>query len=139
MDNTERDQLIMQWQQADKAAKAAVARERELRTEVFNKLFPQAKVGTNNLELGMGYKLKAVNKINYNMAGNDAVDAALEEMAKLGNEGSFIADRVVGWTPKLMLKEYKELAPEYKAIIDKVVTTSPGLPTLEVVEPAAKA
>lgn len=145
MDNTQRDKLIVSWQQADAALAAAKEREMTLRSQVMTTCFPDAEVGTNNLELGKGYKLKGVRKLNYNLAnGAGETEAALDAITKLGNEGQFIAERLVGWTPKLSLTEYKKLEEtnpthkKIKDIIDAVLTVTDGAPTLEVVEPKAK-
>lgn len=146
MDLNERDKLIIAWQEADKALAAAKEREMELRTTTFEYLFPNAEVGTNTYELGKGYEVKGVRKLNYNLAnGQGETEAALDAIAKLGNEGQFIAERLVGWTPKLSLTEYKKLEPDanpthkrIKEIIDGVLTITDGAPTLEVKEPKAK-
>lgn len=146
MNIQERDNLIVAWQSAAATLEAAKAAELELRKRVFNTCFPGAVIGTNNLDLGMGYKLKGVRKINYNLAnGAGETDNALNEIEKFGNEGQFIAERLVGWTPKLSLTEYKKLEAtnpthkQVKDIIDGVLTTSEGTPTLEVIVPKVKA
>lgn len=143
--NLERDNEILAWQEASKVLEAAKTREMELRKAVMARNFPNANVGTNNLELGMGYKLKAVRKLNYNLAnGEGETDKACDEIAKLGNEGQFLAERLVGWTPKLSLTEYNKLEAsnpthaKIKAIIDAVLTVTDGAPTLEVVPPKGK-
>lgn len=143
--NLERDNEILAWQEAAKLLVTAKLREMELRKAVMARNFPKAEVGTNNLELGMGYKLKAVRKLNYNLAnGEGETEAALDQISQLGNEGQFIAERLVGWTPKLSLTEYNKLEAsnpthvKIKAIIDAVLTVTDGAPTLEVVPPKGK-
>lgn len=146
MDLNERDKLIIDWQEADEKRIKALAAELELRNKCFAFLFPNAEVGTNTYELGKGYEVKGVRKLNYNLAnGQGQTEAALDEIAKLGNEGQFIAERLVGWTPKLSLYEYKKLEPDnnpthkrIKEIIDGVLTITDGTPTLEVKKPKAK-
>ena len=44
-------------------------------------------------------------------------------------------DRLVDWKPSLVTKEYRELTAEARAIMDTCITTTPGLPTLELVPP----
>jgi hypothetical protein len=143
--NAERDALIVEWQKAEAARAAAVAREMELRKQVYATCFPNPEMGTNNLELGKGYKLKAVRKLNYNLAnGEGQTEAALDQIEKLGNEGKFIAERLVGWKPSLSLSEYNKLEAsnpthqKIKAIINSVLTTTEASPSLEVVVPKAK-
>ena len=113
--------------------------------EVMAACFPEAEVGTNTLELGRGYKLKGVRKLNHNLAnGEGQLDAVLDSITKMGNEGTFIAERLVGWTPKLSISEYKKLEgsdPIHKKIkdaIDGVLTITDGTPTLEVIVPKSK-
>lgn len=139
---SQRDQDIMAWQEAEKALNAAKEKEMTLRTKVMAECFPNAEVGTNTLELGKGYKIKGVRKLNYNLAnGQGETEAALDAISKLGNEGQFIAERLVGWTPKLSLTEYKKLEAtnpthaKIKELIDAVLTVTDGAPTLEVVPP----
>lgn len=143
--NLQRDNNILAWQNAAKQLDAIKTLEMELRNKVFGDNFPDANVGTNNLDLGMGYKLKGVRKLNYNLAnGEGQTEKALDEISKLGNEGVFIAERLVGWTPKLSLTEYNKLEgsnpthKRIKAIIDSVLTITDGAPTLEVVPPKGK-
>jgi hypothetical protein len=133
-----RDDLIMRWHAAKQRLDAAKKEEMELRNQVVAMCYADAQEGTHNLDLGSGYKLKAVVKNNYTLADNEAVDAALSKLRKVGNEGEFLADRVIGWTPKLSLSEYRELQPQYKAVIDTVLTIKPGAPSLELVEPKGK-
>lgn len=44
-------------------------------------------------------------------------------------------DKLVDWKPSLITKEYRELTAEARAIFDTCLTTTPGLPTLELVPP----
>lgn len=145
MDNTYRDNLIVQWQEAEKARAKAIETEMELRKAVMALCFNDAKVGTNTLELGKGYKLKGVKSLNYRLANSQGeTDKMLDEIAKLGNEGQFIAERLVGWSPKLSLTEYKKLEADnpthakIKSMIDSVLTVTDAAPALEIVEPKAK-
>lgn len=141
---SERDRLILDWQEAEKALALAKAKEIELRNKVMATCFPAAEVGTNTLDLGKGYKLKGVRKLNYSLAnGEGQTDAALDAIAAIGNEGVFIAEDLVGWTPKLSLTRYNKLEAsnpthmKIKAVIDSVLTVNDGTPTLEVVVPKA--
>lgn len=132
--------LITSWENAKAASANAVELERNLRSQVMAICFPNAKVGTNNLELGRGYTLKAVKKLNYKL-DNDTVDAAIEKVEALGNEGAFLAERLVKFKPELSVSEYNKLDAanpthvKIKALIDDVLTISDGSPTMEVVKP----
>jgi hypothetical protein len=42
---------------------------------------------------------------------------------------------VIEWQPKLKAKEYKQLTAEARTLLDTVITTTTGMPTLELVPP----
>lgn len=137
-----RDQMLLEWDRRKKALETAKADELEIRNAIAKREFPNPKQGTNTLELGNGYKLKMVAKTNYNLdKDNEKVEDAQERIEKLGNEGAFLADRLITWKPSLSLTEYKNLDPtnpthkKIKAIVDSVLTTSEATPSLEIAEP----
>lgn len=143
-----RDAMLQEWEDSKRKLEQAKADEMELRKKVVAFNFDHNKLeGTERVELANGYQLKAVKKLNYklvspfeNMTVVDAVDAALTELESFGPEGKFIAERVVKWSCDLSLSEYRKLdeipnGDKYKAIIDKVVATDEGAPTLEIVPP----
>lgn len=138
-----RDAKILQWQEAVKTLAAAKEAEAALRKEVLSGAFnfdPEAlREGTENVELGQGYKLKAVFKINRSFAGGqEAVEKALQKIEKTGPEGEFIAERLVKWKPELSVTEYKKLPEKFKKLFDEVVTSKEAMPTLELVAPKSK-
>lgn len=142
-ENANRDDLILQWQEATRKLAEAKEIESTLRAEVLKNAFafdPEAlREGTENVELGAGYKLKAAFKINRNfVGGQEAVEKALQKIEKSGPEGEFIADRLVKWKPSLSITEYKNLPEKFRKVIDDVVTSKEATPTLELVEPKAK-
>lgn len=144
----ERDRLLATWEQSKRNLEAAKAAEIELRKAFVKFAFDNEKLsGTERIDLANGYQAKAVKKLNYkfvsfeeNVKPIDAVDRALTEIEQLGGEAPFIADRLVKWTADLSLSEYKKLEESetgrrVKAIIDKVIETTEGAPTLEIVPP----
>lgn len=141
-----RDHLLVSWQEAKEALEKAKEAEMFLRKKVVDFAFdPNKQSGTENVDLGNGYKLKAVKKLNYGFIKNAenkldkaAIDKALAKIEKDGAVGELIAERLVKWTPDLSLSEYKLLSDKHKAIIDSVIVTSEGSPTLEIVEPKNK-
>lgn len=147
-DTMNEDALLLEWQKKKEAIEAAKAEEIELRKYIVKREFPKADEGTNNKDLGNGYTLKAVVKMNYNLADNDTVEECLNHISALGNEGPFIADRLVGWTPAFRLTEYRLLceakdkgdqsAIKILGIIEKMLTISEAAPTLEIKEPRSK-
>jgi len=142
-ETAQRDAKIMQWQEAVKNLAAAKEAEAALRNEVLSGAFdfdPEAlREGTENVELGNGYKLKAVFKISRNLqGGNEAVEKALQKIEKTGAEGEFIAERLVKWKPELSVSEYKKLPDKFRKLIDEVLTSKEAMPSLELVVPKSK-
>ena len=138
-----RDAKILAWEAAVKALAAAKDAEAALRKEVLAEAFafdPEAlREGTENFELGNGYKLKAVFKISRNLNNeNEAVDKVLSKIEKTGPEGAFIAERLVKWKPELSVSEYKKLPEKFKKLFDEVVISKEATPTLELVAPKSK-
>jgi hypothetical protein len=115
---------------------------------VVSRAFPNANEGTNTVELGNGYELKAGIKYNYKLDENPKVEAGLDAIEKIGNQGKFIADRLVSWTPNFQLTEYRKLQEEAKEgskdaqeilkIASSFLTITDAAPTLEIKAPKAK-
>jgi hypothetical protein len=132
----DRDALLMRWQDARDALAVAKINETKLRVEVFTSCFPNPTEGTNTLELGNGYELKATHVINYNLDKDAAkVEATLAAIAAVDQEGQFIAERLVKWAAELSIGEYRKLSAQHRALIDTVLTTKPGSPQLEIKAP----
>ena len=143
---TELSQKLMLWQAKAKELETVKAAELVLRNEVFRLAFANPKEGTNSIEMGNGYQLKAVYKYNYSLSESKqprnggtpfATTVALNAIEALGNEGKFLAERVVTWKPELSIKEYRDLDPKYKVLLDKALTITPGTPALSIKAPAA--
>lgn len=142
----ERDRLLVDWQA--KQAALAAAKEAEMTARKLAVMFMHdpAKSGTTeNVELGGGYKAKMKVPVNYGFVKREdgktdkaRIEKALSKIEKDGEAGELIAERLIKWTPELSLTEYKQLSDKYRKIIDDVVITSEGTPTLEIVEPKAK-
>lgn len=137
---------ILQWQNKAKELEVIKAEELALRLEVFKMAFASPKEGMNNFDLGNGYTLKAEHKYNYNLSESKqprnggepfATTKALNAIEALGNEGKFLAERVVNWKPELSIKEYRDLDQKYKALIDKALTITPGTPSLKIDAPVS--
>lgn len=147
-DSMNEDQLLMEHRKLQNDLATLKAKELDLRKYIVNRAFPQKEEGTNTKELGNGYELKAVIKYNYKLADNDTVDKTLQEIAATGNQGSFIADRLVSWKPSFLLTEYRNLqeeadkgsdeAKKILKICDKMLTIEDAAPTLSIKEPKVK-
>lgn len=147
----ERDRILAAWEQSKKDLDKAKEDEMNLRKQFVVFSFDNEKLsGTERIQLNNGYEAKAVKKLNFkfvsrdeNVKVTDAVDAALTKIEALGPEATFIGDRLVKWSADLSLTEYKtltesEIGRKVKAIIDDVVETTEGAPTLEIIEPKSK-
>lgn len=142
-ESANRDALILQWREAQQKLASAKDEEMSLRKRVLSEIYsfdPEAlREGTENVELGQGYKLKAVFKIDYKLSNeNEAVDKVLTKMEKAGAEGAVLAERLVKWEPKLSISEYKNLPDKFRKLIDEIVTTKEATPSLELVVPKSK-
>lgn len=139
-----KQEKLQKWLDAQKAMAEAKDAEMEARKAVVadyidptTGLLDGKKEGTVNIPLANNWKLKVVLKQNYNLSQAD-IDAALDKMEKTGENGKFIAERLVSWKAALSVKEYRLLSDAHKAIIDNVLTITDGSPSLELVDPDAK-
>jgi len=147
-DAMDQDALLMRWDALKQAVEAAKEQEMELRKYIVTRAFPNADEGTNTIELGEGYKLKAVVRYTYKLADNKTVTDVLQKIGKLGNEGEFVADRLVSWTPNFLKSEFTKLQEEASEgskfaadtilLINEMLTISNAAPTLDIVEPKKK-
>lgn len=134
-----RDAAIMQWTKSVVELATAKKEEAALRDFVVKLAFPSHKdSGTENFELGKGYKLKATFKLNFKFPDIAKLNSVLDQFEAKGDAGKLLAERVVKWKPELSLTEYKQLPAEYAALLTPVIETSPGTPSLELVIPDEK-
>ena len=152
-----RDAEISQWL-ADKAAlEAAKAAEAKSRAAVTATLFPTPTKGTQRYDLNAGYKVKLVHGLNYKLGDKDKigddgqkipvrkqVEALVERIAAVGNEGPLLADRLIKWTPELVPGEYEALDSDFeeqakiRALVDEMLTVTAASPQLTFEEPKSK-
>lgn len=142
------DGLLMLWQQTKDILAKAKEDEMEIRKTAVKIYVPTPTEGTNTVELGSGYELKAVVKFNYRLAENDIVESCLDRIAAIGNEGKFIADRLVSWTPNFLITEYRALQEEKEKgnptaiqilnIVSEMLTITDAAPSLDIKEPKKK-
>lgn len=138
--------LVAQHESAKAVLEAAKNSEMTARLMVGNYAFPLAgrKEGVNNLELSDGRVVKLGHKVNYKLVGdNEKIEKAEEACDAIGNEGSFLVERIITWKADFSKSEYNKLDTsnpthaKVKAEIDKVLEISNGTPSLEVKEPKA--
>ncbi len=147
LDAKSQDELLVLWQQKKDALAKAKDDEMDLRKYIVSRAFPEKHEGTNTVELGNGYQLKAGVKFNYQLADNETVEKTLDKVAKIGNQGAFIADRLVSWKPSFLLTEYRNLvdaapssaeAQEILAVVGEMLVVTDAAPMLEIKEPKVK-
>lgn len=139
---TKRDEVLHAWEASKLTLEKAKEDEMNLRKKAVDFTFdPAKKSGTERVELGGGWIAKAVKKINYGWVkdgekvNKHKIDDVLDTIEKTVENGGLIAERLVKWTPELSLTEYKLLPEAAKALIDTVIVTSDGAPTLEIIPP----
>lgn len=140
-----KDALLLRQQQYAAELKRLQLVENLLRAEVVNRYFGKDIVeGVNNYDLGKGYTLKVTHSYNYSLSESEkprngglakATSFALARIRNMGNEGAFIADRLVKWKPDLSLTEYRMLNDDFKKVIDEALTVSVAAPKVEISEP----
>ena len=147
-DALNQDALLMLHKQMQDDLSSLKAKELELRKYIVNRAFPKKEEGTNTLDLGNGYELKAVVKYNYKLADNDIVEKTLQLIAECGNSGPFIADRLCSWTPNFQKQEYNKLlddaadgneqAKKILKLVEITLEVTDAAPTLTIKAPKAK-
>ncbi len=121
---------LARWQELTGTIKQLQGDERALREGLFEGAFPNPTEGTNTMELPDGRKLKGVYKINR------IVDEEGLKNLKLTPTQLRAHFRT---KHSLLIAAYKALDDHARQILDSVIVSKPGLPTLDIVEakPAA--
>lgn len=128
--------LLEDWRLATEQVaelKSIIAKEQELRKQVFAAFFPAPKEGANTVNLPEGWKLKGTYKIDRKI-DEAALPAVIE---KLRIEG-VSSDLLVEYKPSLKTTVYKQLVAEHRAIFDEALTAKPASPTVELNPPKKK-
>lgn len=148
LDALSRDEVLQAWQAAKIAVTKAQETEMAMRKYVVSRAFPLAEEGTNTAELGNGYSLKAVVKYNYNLKDNATVERTLVRISQIGNNGPFVAAKLVKTEYSFLLTEFRMLesnaaegSEEAKAILKEVhgmLNVTEAALTLSIKEPKVK-
>lgn len=120
------NQRIMMWTKAKAELAKIKAREIELRKSIANELFPNPDEGTNTHELGKGYKVKLVHKLNRTI--DEATLASV--LARVPGAEACIKNK-----PELVIKQFRNLTDDDRLIFEECLITKPGTPALELVIP----
>jgi hypothetical protein len=126
--NADIHSLITRWEHASTALRIAIALELDARAALTAVAFTNPTEGVNNQPLGDGRILQGTFKRYYNL-DNKRVEDALKLLPKS------VAAGLVSWDAKLKVGAYKALEPAHRAVVNEVLTITPGRPALEVVLP----
>lgn len=137
----EQETVLAAWQSADHQLHAAKERESAARDALVKAFYPNGYVpkGTNNFDIGQGYVVKIVGKINYTVDG-EAANLAVSALRQHSPEGQFIAERLFHWKPDLSVSEYDKIIdkPDLMRLVLPAITSKPGTPSVEIVQPKRK-
>jgi hypothetical protein len=138
MPTTEQDLAILQHQQAQTTLALAKEDESIKRQKVCDLFFPNGHVpkGTNNIELGNGYVLKIVGKLNFTVDAKE-VDAVKLALSQQGEVAAFIGEKLFKHSYELSVTQYNDLPPNLRPLVLPAVSSKPGTPTVEVIAPKA--
>jgi hypothetical protein len=124
----EQDLLILEWKEIQNKLSSLKDEELELRKQIHKLIFKETiETGTHKHNLGNGYSLKLTCKNNLKVDSADVVE-------------QYAADYLSVFKKKydLSMTEYNKLSDSEKKIVDRVLTFTPGTPSLELVEPKGK-
>lgn len=131
--NMNRDAQILTWDATQKQLAQLKAQEMDMRKIIIesgSQGIDANQIGTQNVDLGNGYKLKAVIKETFTLdTDTEKVNDILDTFE------DWQADRLVKWSARLMKKEYDELTPEQRTKLDGVLTIKMAAPSLTLVCP----
>jgi len=100
-----------------------------LRKEIFAAAFIAATEGANKLVLQGGWELKAT--VPYTRTLDQTkVAELLKELKKAKAPSSLIKTKY-----ELSVTDYKKLDDEIRSLVDSILTTKPGTPALELIQP----
>lgn len=100
-----------------------------LRKEVFADAFVMATEGANKLALQGGWELKAT--VPYTRTLDQTkVAELLKELKKVKAPSTLIKTKY-----ELSIADYKKLDDEIRSLVDNILTTKPGTPALELIQP----
>lgn len=123
---------MSKWAESERELARWKAEEMALRQVLFAHFFPKPREGTNTADLAEGWKIKGQYKINRKL-DEPALPACFAQLP------AGVQDAVLKWVPEISMTAYKEQPPEVRSILDTVIISKPGAPSLEFVPPKSKA
>jgi hypothetical protein len=136
-------QLITDWVQASSQLAEVKSKENQLRVKLVEMNFTATKLeGTESIDIGWDYRLKATKSMNYSATNQSGQMEALLSAVAAIDPG--IAQSLVKWKPELSVTAYREVLklaeqhPALNALIAAATTVKPGMPVLELIPPKEK-
>ena len=117
---------LEQWRAAARELELVRDNEMRLRKELVAECFPNMVEGVSYLDLMSGWKLK-VNQPFTRSLDQDKAPEVLKALKKIK------ADNAVKIKYDLSVAVYRTLDGQARALVDDILTTKPGSPSLEVV------
>jgi len=102
----------------------------DIKQQMQESIFADANVGTNRVELGNGWKLKA--SITERFILDKDTDNVREGLAELEEH---IYDKLVSWKPSISKTAYELLSDADKKMVNTVLTTVENKPTFTIEPP----
>lgn len=136
-------ELVAKWWNLSQEAKRLAEEENTLRLQIAQLGFGydpnQLQRGSQKIDFPgeeTEFDLKVEFKVNENVASSE-VNAVLAKLQKMGTPAEVIGE-LFSFTPKLRQTGYKMLSDKAKAVVDNIVTRSPGMPSVSKVEKKKK-
>lgn len=120
---------LSRWFELQEMLRRLKDEELSLRGELFRELFPEPKEGTNTLDLGDGYELKAQFKMNRKI-DKDALEEMHDDLVAAGVP----LDELLRYTVSLNTARFRKLTGEEVHLFDQVLTMTPATPSLSIVQ-----
>lgn len=120
---------LEQWRKLATQLSAIKNDEMKLRKELFKEGFIAPVEGANTIELQDGWMLKAT--VPYTRAlDQEKVPEVLKELKKAKAPATLIRAKY-----ELSIADYRKLDDKQQALVDAILTTKPGAPSLELIPP----
>jgi len=132
-------ELLATWVQLSKQLKFVKNLESVGRTLCIQRFYSENFEGSNELNLGNGFSLVAVRKMNYKIEADiEEVEQIIEAMCQVHDNGAEIAARLFKKKYSIDEKEYHSLPLELMNIVNTIVSIEDATPTLTLKEPKVK-
>jgi len=126
--NQEQIDKLTLWEETQQKLTRLKAQELKLRKEIFADMFPNPKLGVNNIPLNADWILQGTAK------ESKSVDQAVL-VTVINNLSATAADKAVKLTYGINYKAFEFIDDNDKALLMSAVTTKPATPTLKITKP----